>query len=677
MKVYHLDFETFSRADLKKVGAWRYAKDPSAEVLCLSVQEGDGSPLLWVPGDIARRVSWVDPLENMEAEDMLHSMSEDKESLVYAHNAPFEYAVWQSIMTRYGFARLLPQQMRCTALMARRACIPHSLEKCGAYLGLDAQKDAAGKTLIRKFCVMQKPDKHHLGEWRRMPWDEPGLFRQMCKYCIQDTRVEAEVHKKLYLFELRGMPLHTFHNTLRVNETGFPVDLSALHHTIALVETKLHEIEEEFMQLTGGIAPTQVKALLPWLRERGYQGNNLQASTMDEELEDDADESEDKVPWATSMHPDARRALELRKEMSFAAVKKLYAMVNCAGPDDNRVRGTLIDHGASTGRWSSSLVQQQNLKRPTISDSVGAFKMLRHGKSTEFIELVHGSLLEVVSSCVRHFINDGEEPMDTVDYAAVEARIVCWLAGQADALLEFASGVDRYKVMASRIFRTTVESITKDQRFVGKQTVLGCGFGMGATKFSGTCAQLGQSVDDELAELAVTIFRASHEQVVRLWYSLEAAAKNAINNPNQEFKASGGKLSCFSSTTAGKRFLFLKLPSGRLLSYPEPSIDADGGITFYGQLPAKAVWGRVSTYGGKLVENATQAVAADCMAVGLHNAVQTGHQVCMLVHDEAVRLTRGCGLSREHFEHCLTNMPPWARGLPLAVEGETVECYKK
>lgn len=178
-----------------------------------------------------------------------------------------------------------------------------------------------------------------------------------------------------------------------------------------------------------------------------------------------------------------------------------------------------------------------------------------------------------------------------------------------------------------------------------------------------------------MAELAVGTFRDTHKQVVSLWYALEGACKRAINHPGQKIKV-GQHLTVFCMTTAGKRFLMIRLPSGRHLSYPEPQITGDR-LTFYGQVPGKAIWGRIETYGGKLVENVTQGVAADCMGVGAINATRAGHEIIMLVHDEAVRITRGSAHTLEHFIKCLTDMPAWAEGLPLVAEGETIPYYRK
>lgn len=662
---YHLDFETYSAADIRAVGGHRYARDHSTEVLCCAISRNGSAPLLWTPHHELN-----DPIEQMEAADLLHDLDGDKEALVYAHNAPFEFEVWNACMvgaaTYLHLDPLTPERMRCTAAMARRAAIPHALGKCAEYLGLAQQKDSKGATLIRKLCIPQKPDKLHPYTWRRFPSSDPKMFKELCDYCVQDVRTEMEIEKALHLFDLGGFVHDVFVHDLVINAEGFPVDVAALLHAQQMIQVEVQRAHEEFNRLTG-FAPTQTAVLLAWLREHGYKGADLRAGTMDDELEDwDPDTSD--------LDAVAQQALSYRKIISFAATKKVKSMLALAGPDDNRVRGTLFYHGATTGRWSSKLVQQQNLKRST-DESERAFKALRSGTSKDVLELIHGPILETIAGSIRHFINDGDQPLDSVDYAAIEARIVCWLAGQEDALEEFRDGVDRYKSMAGRIFRCDPGSVDKLQRFLGKQSVLGCGYGMGANKFQATCASYGETISAELAELAVTTFRSTHKQVVGLWYALERACKNAVNSPGQKFKA-GAHLCAFTGRVADKLFLFIRLPSGRMLSYPEPRI-TDDRLSFHGQIAGKAIWGRVETYGGKLVENVTQGVAADVMGVGTINATRAGHKIVMLVHDEAVRLTRGSSLTLEHFIKCLTTMPAWAKGLPIVAEGNTVEFYTK
>jgi DNA polymerase len=670
----HLDFETYSECDLKRLGSHVYAAHRSTEVLCFVVKEhAEGSkPLLWVHPSVRLF------MEHQSGEAMVLLVEADE---IIAHNAEFEAPV-----LRYWFGMVAIRWV-CTKTMALRARIPASLAKVGAFLNLAQQKDTKGAALIRRFCIPQKPTKKRPEVHRIKPTDDLAGFKELCDYCVQDVLTEELVYNTLQSFDYPGMPRQVYAATMQMNLTGFPVDLQAIDYALEIIETRTKAVTDEFLQLTGGIAPTQTKALLPWLQSHGYPGTNMQAATMEQELEDALDES-----TPATMDEVGRRALELRAQMSFAAIKKL-SLMRAMADDRQRVCGTLVDCGAGTGRWTSEKVQQQNFKRSTYKHSEAAFEMIRNRVPVETIELFHGPIIEVLSNSIRHFINAKHEgrKLMAVDYSAIEARLICWEAGQADALQDFANGVDRYKKMATKIFNCHFDNVTKDQRFIGKQTVLGCGYQMSANKFIGTCANFGVEVTAELAELAVDTFRSEHPEIVKFWYQLDSAARRVIANPGQRVTVKCVELFC--ATVGGKRFLFIKLPSGRHLAYPEPMIEHEdkygsvkellgdkGCITYYGQIPMKAIWGRIKTYGGKLAENITQAIATDCMGAGVVNAIAAGFEVAMVVHDECVAVMDPDRDEQEQlaaFTAELVRMPDWAATIPLAAEGDTMEVYRK
>lgn len=732
----HIDFEIFSASPLPEVGAYRYAHDPSTEILCCAVAQEDAEPLLWVPA------KWRHLLPEYahhwgNAEYLIEYASENPDTITYAHNAQFEIAISHALWEKtFGFPAPQIKQWRCTATMARRAALPPSLGKLSEALDLKNKKDKAGDALIRIFCMPQKKDSKKYGVKageRITPEMQPELFRQFCDYCLQDVRAEQEVAQVLKPFELQpGMVLDTFHMDAAINQRGLPVNLLALHNAQAIINEEVARIGAEFRQMTG-LEPTQGKAFLEWLEARGYTGGNLQAATIDEQLEEMSDT--DLTTWG---HPDdlapnpnaVISALRLRKQISYAAVKKVPAMLRCAGPHDNQVRGTLTVFGAGPGRWTASLVQPQNMKRPTIKHTEEAYRDIEAGVSADLLRLLYGNPLEVISSCIRHFIHDsqqfvasanedewtwiGEREMLDVDYAAIEARIVCWLAGQEDALQDYRDGVDRYVRMAMHIFNKPAELITKEERFIGKQCILGCGYGMGPPKFIITCAKFGVTVDLELAEAAVATYRLTHAKVKQLWWDTESAAKNAIQNPGTRYKA--GRLEFFSANVASIKYLFLKLPSGRHIAYPHIQLDRDVGfadyeqevkelptldantrtflygsptgvpekpkgrprdrISYWAKLDGKSIWGRVETYGGKLVENGDQGTAADIMMCGALNAERAGYQAATLIHDELLAYKQP-GQTVEGLIAEMTRLPAWAAGLPVAAEGDVVPFYKK
>lgn len=383
----------------------------------------------------------------------------------------------------------------------------------------------------------------------------------------------------------------------------------------------------------------------------------------------------------------AIQALRLKSAISYASIKKVSAMLACAGPHDNRIRGMLNHHGATTGRWTASLVQFQNMKRATIKNSDAAYRDICAGISREMLDIVYGPPLEVIGSCIRHFVHDVEPDCDPLnfdgyverpfldaDYAAIEARIVNWLAGQEDALEEYRQGIDRYKRMASVIYGINEDEVNKHpQRFVGKQATLGAGFGMGPPKFRMTCKKMGgYDLPIGLEETAIKAFRAKHDMVVKYWYAVERAAKKAILRKGEVVPVRN--VSFLHQDIEGLSFLLLKLPSGRKLAYPRPRI-SDDRIVFFGHRIG-VQWGDVETYGGKLVENITQAVAADIMAHGCHTAERDGYETATLIHDQALAYFKP-GQSVKEFVRCLTDLPNWANGLPISAEGAVAPYYRK
>jgi len=265
-------------------------------------------------------------------------------------------------------------------------------------------------------------------------------------------------------------------------------------------------------------------------------------------------------------------------------------------------------------------------------------------------------------------------PFLDADYAAIEARIVNWLAGQEDALEEYRQGVDRYKTMASMIYRVPSEAVNKHpQRFVGKQAVLGCGFGMGPPKFRVTCWKMGRyDLPAGLEDTAVKAFRAKHKKVVQCWYDLERAAKQAILQKGKTFQVR--HLLFQSRDVEGMPFLLMRLPSGRKLAYPRPRISNDR-IVFFGNIKG-TTWGDVNTWGGTLLENATQAVAADVMTNGVHKSERAGYETATLIHDQCLAYVKP-GQTADEFVQLLTDLPEWAKNLPIEAEGALVPFYKK
>jgi DNA polymerase len=729
--IVHLDYETYSACDIKTCGGHRYARDPSTEILMIGLALNDEEPVVWVPGNRTK--------DHNECLRILGHLKHEN-TLVYAHNATgFEIPITDALFERTtGFKPPAHHQWRCTAAMARTAAMPAALDKLAEALGMAQQKDHRGKALIRKFSIPQKATATQTKKGlavaaRILPQDDPAAFAEFVEYCRQDVRVERDVAKVLKDFELRGDSLATFQLDIEINCRGLPVNLAGIAATQKIVDAETLRIADEFRAITG-FEHTQGARFLPWLKERGYTGDDLTAGTVEEQLEEAGqgphyvmDRDAGKLSRFGDLTEDAQAALLLKQQIGYASIKKLAAMAKLAGPDDNRVRGTLLYHGATTGRWSARNVQPMNFKRPTIPDSEQAYRDICNGMPAWQVKACYGPVLEVISSCVRHFIHDTkgsavtsdlrhnyDRPMLDADYAGIEPRIVLWLAGQEDTLDEFRQHLDSYIMLAVVIFGgdyATLRAAYKagdltamERRAVGKEGVLGLGFQMGAPKYQGRVwERAGVQLTRKEAITVVKAYRTKNHKVRDLWRHVELAAMQAIRSPGTLFPA-GPHLKFFTTKTAGMMCLFMRLPSGRRLCYPkpeivwrdrlitdpltdEPVIDPDTGkqmikrsegITFWGQLPKSVHYGRCHLYGGLIVENGTQATAADVMSNGARNAESKGYEIAMLVHDEAPSYyapERGQSIG----EYCtlLTTLPKWADGLPIEAEGGVVPFYRK
>lgn len=490
-----------------------------------------------------------------------------------------------------------------------------------------------------------------------------------------------------------------------LNDRGIPINVPALRNARRIVREAEVVLAAEFRSITG-LNPSQVVAVGTWLRKRGYVMPDLTANSVEEALSNTGwallhSRNEVQVDYAIGddevippeLHQEVRdraapvvRALHLYSELAYAAVKKIDAMLAC-DCGDGYVRGTLRFYGAGTGRWSGQLIQPQNFKRPTIDDTAGAYQMICDGCSGEDLAMMYGNPIEVVASCIRHFIQPhGGEGFLDADYAAIEARIVCWLADQHNALDEYRAGKDRYVTMAAAIYGKFPEHVSKHERWVGKQAVLGCGFSMWADAFQAQCAKYGVTMEYDACEHAVLSYRKVHDKVEALWDEFENAARAAIRMPGKWFQA-GPKVKFAVTKSAGIKYLVMRLPSGRNIVYPHVALEmvrrkfktgtrSVEQITFWGQIPGKAFWGRISTYGGKLVENATQGTAFDLMAHGACVAESRGFKLVTLIHDQALAKNDP---DKTVIDFCaaLCDTPEWAAGLPLVAEGGIVPYYRK
>lgn len=628
-----LDFETRSRVDLRVAGLHRYARDPSTEVLCAAFKF-DGETKVYLQSDDHALAEFFNRVKAGEP--------------IHAHNADFE---WQLLRQKFAPHLEIPHtQMRCSMARAMVCGLPASLGELAKVLGVEAQKDAEGTRVMRIMC---KPDK--AGEW---VWS-PELQHKLEQYCIKD--VQAEYACEQFIPQLPEKELALFHLTMLMNDNGILVDREACEAALELLDRHNDHINAQIFKVTSNNVQTgkQVQAMLKQFETWGLTLEDLSAGTIANALK-------------TVVSPEVRYLLELRAEGAKASVAK-YKKILETVCEDNRVRGTLKYYGASTGRFAGAGIQPQNFPRPKIksTDQIADVMRLR---DYDFFSNMYPSVNTAASAALRGMLIAEHEFFDA-DYSSIEARVLAWLANDGAELSAYHNGLDNYVAMASKIYHTPVDKVTDGQRQLGKQAVLGCGYGMGAPKFMQTCQGYGMDVDEKLAKLAVDMYRESHPQVTQFWRDCEMAAKKAIRNTGMLFRLNKLNFVCDGT------WLKIGLPSSRFLWYYQPKIESKE--TQYGlreEIRFKGVYqGKLvpeSTYGGKLVENITQAVARDVMAEAMLNLEKVGLVPTLSVHDEIIV---DCPDSARYseFQRVMETAPAWGLDIPLKVGAWRGQRFRK
>jgi len=675
-----IDFETRSTADLKKVGPYVYA-DAWTEVWVACYAIGSGPVQVWHHGDPV-------PVDLQE-----HVLSGRP---VIAHNATFERIIWNSIMTPlHHWPKPKDEQWYCTAAMAAAMALPRKLEEAAKVLGLAFQKDMIGHALMLKMskprrieaapCVFcgaapgeepapDCPCREHPSFRSKIIWhDDPEQIERGTAYCIRDVETERELLTRLR--SLSEFERDVWLLDQRVNRRGICVDLDLAAKAKRMIDAHLQALNVELDALTEGAvgAATQIAKLVGWLRSKGIEipGGKLGKDQI-------------KLLLQRDLPADCRRAIEIRREASKTSMAKLDAYIERTDTD-GRIRGNLVYAGAGrTGRWSGQGAQLQNLPRPPAGiKSVGIDRVLQLIRDGGAMADLGQQGMDLVIACLRPMLLAAPaHDLIAADYNAIEARGVAWLAGAEKMLGIFRRGEDPYRDMASRVYGRSADSFSKTgpERQLGKIAVLGLGYGMGEERFKDTCDKQGVPITIEDAEKVKQIYRASNSEICRLWAELNAAAIRAVQNPRCPVPAANGRLSFLSDGA----WLYLRLPSGRLLSYANPRHELVEGrfgptlsVTFEGVNSVTHKWERQQIYGGKWCENAVQAICRDLLANAMLNLEAAGYSIVLSVHDEAVaEVPEGFG-DVEAFEQIMCQLPEWASGFPVKAEGWRGKRYQK
>ena len=644
MRTLSIDIETYSSTSIK-AGVHKYASAPDFEILLLAYAF-DNEPVRIV--DLASGEALP--------EDLANALDKPEDYVLTAFNASFERTCLPAAYSN-------PALWDCTMVRCAMLGLPTSLDGAGKALSITQQKMAEGKALIKFFCEPCKPTKTNGGRTRNLPHHDPDRWARFKEYCMRDVEAEREIRNKLLSFEIPQQEKDLWVLDQRINDRGVMVDRQLAEKAVELSGTYRQRLEAEAIRLTGLDNPNSVSQLLQWLGREGVETETL---------------TKKDVPALLAKAEDAtvRRVLEIRQEMSKSSVKKYDAMLKSIG-DDGRIRGLLQYYGATrTGRWAGRMVQVHNLPRNDMKELDLARNLVKQG-DLNALELLFGNVPDVLSQLIRTaFIAKPGCTFAVCDFSAIEAVVLAWLADEEWRMDVFRTHGKIYEASASKMFNVAIESIDKKSplRQKGKVAELALGYQGGPNALK-TMGALDMGLKEDELKPLVDAWRAANKKIVSLWYQMDEAAKLAISEKREVPVAKG------VAFYIEKQVLSMRLPSGRSLRYPGAHL-AEGKygkvIKFKGMDQTTKQWGIQDTYGGKLVENAVQAIARDCLAEAMLG-VSLFEKIVMHVHDEIiVEANHNTSAGVLDYMHRVMSKPiPWAPGLPLKAEGYVTDYYKK
>jgi len=674
---FHCDIESFSRINLKHTGVFRYAEHESTLVHCGCFAMNAEDVSSWVPLDnlpveIVEAMEWFhierggDFYHGSEIPQCIVDAGADESVEWGAHNAQFERVVLTARAgKRIRFPEIPIERWVCTAAKAAAHSLPRDLFSCAKAIPGGHLKSEEGRMAMLQLCKPRKPTKK-IPEDRWTVYNAPEKYIALYQYCVDDVYAERGVDD--YLPDLSPKERQVWNLDQKINDRGVMVDLEYVGYVEELLEEYKGVLERDSFELCG-FNISQTAKVAEWIRDSGYNIPNLQAETMRDALKD---------PELTSKP--VKKLIKMRALHSMKAPSKYQAMSRAVCLLDDRLRGMFLYHAAGTGRWSSLIVQLQNLFRPVIPDpelAIEAYKQL----SLDWIRTLYSEdPMRIFASTVRGMLiaKPGYDLL-CQDYSSIEGRITAWLAGQEDKLEIFRThgkvyeytGAKMYNLPLDLVFLMTMKQTHPDERFVGKTGELALGFQGGGKAFVKMAGNYGVDIDLDRGEEIKTDWRRDNPMIVRMWYAIEEAAIAAVANPGKMYKTNKLYFKVKGD------FLYMRLPSGRRLAYYKPEIDHNDKLTHLGVDTYTRRWGRWPTYGGKLTENAVQGTARDIMVHGMFNLEAAGYPIIGTVHDEIMMETPiGFGSLHESAE-LMCDLPDWAEGLPITAGGFRAHRYKK
>jgi DNA polymerase len=652
-----IDLETYSSVPINKVGLYKYVQSPDFEILLFGYSTNGNPPKV------------IDLTQGEKFPEWLITLLLDSKYHKKAYNAAFEWYCLSKYLCLSNPCAWLPQ-WRDTMLHSLYCGYPASLDAAGKALRLpeDKRKLTTGKALIKLFCTPHTPTDRD-PRTRIRPQDEPEKWKLFKTYNAGDVTAEQEIERRLSPFPVPQEVQHQWETDLRINSRGAALDLDLIHGALECDDTVSRPLIDEARQITGLQNPNSLAQVKGWLQGQGYDVSTLRKDDVTTLL--DKDDLDDKT----------RRVLEIRQKLGKTSVKK-YTAMQAAACADGRVRGSLMFYGANrTGRWAGRIIQPQNLPRTYIHGGMLDFaRELVKARKVENLKLIYGSVPDTLSQLIRTALvpTPGNLFIDA-DFSAIEARVVAWLAGQTDTLEIFRSGKDIYCATASRMFGVPVEKngINGDLRQKGKIATLALGYGGGTNALQRM--DTAHSLKEEELPDIVRRWRESNKRIRDLWYKVENASLECIKTGKPQ-GVRGLLFAMEGDQSTNQWFMTITLPSGRKLYYAKPYITPGqygDALHYWGMNQTSHKWQVTDTWGGKLVENITQATARDCLAENIERLEAAGYPIVFHVHDEIIA---DCTPEKADLKNVIEIMSQpisWASGLPLSADGWVGSFYTK
>lgn len=631
-----IDLETYSATDIK-AGVHKYVEDPEFEILLFAYRFEGGTTQI------------VD-LKNGEKLPRVVLMALTNAGIVKtAYNAPFEMAC----ISRHFKKEMCANQWSCTMALAAQAGYPFGLDLVASILKVDTQKDKAGKDLIKYFCVPCKPTASNGGRTRNLPHHDLAKWLDFKQYCVTDVDAEQCIRQELKWFKIPTFERQVWALDYRINRRGVLVDMQLVRNAINFDRLVSAELETEMRELTGVDNP-----------KSGAQLKKYILANTGEDIKSLAKESMSSVKEKFE-GTEMADILAIREKLGRTSVRKFDAIAKSVCKD-GRVRGLFQYYGAvRTGRWAGRNVQLQNLKRNNLEDLDFARRLVLRNELT-VLKLTYDDVGDVLGNLIRTaFVASPGKKLIVSDLAAIEARIVAWLAGEEWRLEVFRTHGKIYEASAAMMFKIPLESVDKAMRSKGKIAELALGYqgALGALERMGGAA-MGLSQEEMLR--IVKQWRNANRKIVKFWYDVQDAVIEALSGD----VVMVGYIKFYKQGDN----LIIQLPSGRNLIYISARYNGDK-ITYWGMDQLTNKWSKQDTYGGKLVENITQAIARDVLTAKMLEFDARGWSIIMHVHDEIV--LEDSAVEPEEVTRIMCEDLKWAPGLKLGAETFVAQYYQK